>query len=161
MQSNSRSGRTMARAWLIAAIAFMCVCTYVVLGGRDLTYADKTGPGPGFFAVWVGSLGFLAGVGLIAFTAARGAPTELEWTWPARVDGIRIVLTIVAVALAGLALERLGFRLTIFLFVMGMLRLYGMRWRVAVPSAAASALLVHFVFGTLLKVQLPTGALGF
>ena len=51
----------------------MCVCAYVVLGGRGLTYADKTGPGPGFFAVWVGSLGLLVGVGLIAFTATRGA----------------------------------------------------------------------------------------
>ena len=150
----------MARAWLIAGTVFMCVCAYVVLGGRGLTYADKTGPGPGFFAVWVGSLGLLVGVGLIAFTATRGAPTELEWTWPSGVDGIRIVLTIVAVALAGSSLEGLGFRLTIFLFIAVMLRLYGMRLRIAVPSAAASSLLVYFVFGTLLMVQLPTGVLG-
>lgn len=160
MQSKSEPRRTMARAWTLAALLFMVICAYVVVAGSDFTYLDQTGPGPGFFPVWVGGLGLLTGAGLLWFTKTKGPQTVQAWTWPAPHDGALIVLTIVALAVAGAAIEFLGFRLTILLFVAGLLRLYGMRAGPALASAAACALLVHFVFNDLLRVLLPTGVLG-
>jgi len=139
-----------------AALAFALLCAGFVWQARRYPYLDDTGPGAGFFPLWIGAIGLLVGLGMIAWPQA-GAPEEAE---PAP-DGAgrAIVVTLLALAAAAVALEPLGFRLTAFLLLATLLRAYGARWRNALLFAAAAALLVFQLFDAL-RLRLPVGPLG-
>jgi hypothetical protein len=148
------------RAWRLAALAFMLVCTGVLMMGREHVYHDATGPGPGFFPAWVGGLGLVVGGLLLAF-AHRPREGGETWTWPRGVEARRVYSTLAATFAAGLALDVLGFRPTLFAFFVVLLRVYGVTsWPRIVAIAGIATLAVHFVFNTLLKVLLPVGILG-
>jgi putative tricarboxylic transport membrane protein len=53
----------------------------------------------------------------------------------------------------------LGFLPCAFLLLMLLFRLFGVRWRTAVIVALASALIIHFMFYSVLQVPLPWGLL--
>jgi hypothetical protein len=65
-------------------------------------------------------------------------------------------------AFAALAIERLGYRVTIFamlFFLVAVMERKG--WRAALLFAGGFALGTHFLFNTLLRVPLPPGPFGF
>jgi putative tricarboxylic transport membrane protein len=119
-------------------------------------YLDDTGPGPGFFALWIGGLGVLVGLGMLAWPQAPA--TESEEPAPTGA-GRAILVTLATLVAAAVALEPLGFRLTAFLFLTALLRAYGARWRSALAFAFAAAMLVFLLFDAL-RLRLPVGALG-
>lgn len=165
MQSHTTDSSTVRRtlrAWQAFAGALFLVFAWVLVYARHLSYSDATGPGPGFFPVWIGVLGVGASLALLAMLRAHAVRSFEPWTWPGRGPALRIVVTVAAVALASLGLDRLGFRATMILFLAVLLRCFGVQsWlRIAIVATLLS-LVVHYAFDHLLKVRLPVGVLGF
>lgn len=160
-RDDRRDVRRTLRAWQLASLAFLAVSTYVLLTSLELGYRDATGPGPGFFPVWVGALGVVTAVALLATLRLRVVARYEAWRWPEREAAMRIAVTVLAVAFVAALLERLGYRLAMVLFLAVLLHCFGLRswWRIAV-AAIIGSLATHFIFYRLLKVQLPTGLLG-
>jgi putative tricarboxylic transport membrane protein len=144
------------------ALAVLAVSVYVFAAAREFVYLDSTGPGGGFFPAWVGGLGVLIALALLLSLRERTVRSYEAWRWPERAAAWRIGATVLAVAVAALVLERAGFRLTMFALLVAVLRACGVSawWRLLLVAAVGS-LLMHFLFQRLLKVQLPTGILGF
>jgi putative tricarboxylic transport membrane protein len=130
------------------------------VGGQTvaaLSIGTLARPGPGYMplvlAVILGALGLLVvwrGGESVSFRALR---------WPELGHAIKILL---CCAFAAAALERLGFRLTIFavvVFLMGVVER-----RPVLPVAILSVLLsfgTFYLFNDLLRTPLPMGVLGF
>jgi putative tricarboxylic transport membrane protein len=142
-----------------------CVCLaagFVAALVTSLGYAlmDSLGPGPGFFPFWLSLIGaVLTGVILIE-TWRDPNPAEdtiLPHGNAAVQGGIVLAARVAATAL----FEPLGFRLTMLVFIAGLLFVLGVRSLVGIAlTAVAGSFGVFHVFLYWLKVPLPTGALG-
>jgi putative tricarboxylic transport membrane protein len=79
--------------------------------------------------------------------------------WPEWRHAVAILGACVFMALA---LERLGYRLTIFVALSGLLTLVERKgWLVGVVFAAVFSLGSYYLFNTLLRVPMPQGPFGF
>lgn len=141
-----------------AAICFLGIAGYFTYEATTYPYADDTGPGAGFFPVWIGMLGLAVGIGLLL--TARQAAEHLDVAISSTAIPRPIVgLTVVALTLAALGLETLGFRITTFVLVLALMRLFRASWADAALTGAAASLLVFALF-QLLQVRLPVGVFG-
>lgn len=128
----------------------------VTAAGWDLELGSVSDPGPGFVLFWVGLI--MAGLSLAVIGAAvrPGATPEAPVWRGARWS--RVVAVLVALALYGWALPRLGFIITTtFIMVFLFKAVEPQRWSVAVAGAVASALVAYVVFKVWLGAQLPAG----
>ena len=100
----------------------------------------------------------LLGFGALVFLLGGGAPGLAAIGWSEWRHAVAIFLVC---AFAALALERLGFRLTIALslaFLLGVVERKGVAVTAAVSIVFAGA--AFFLFDTLLRVPLPRGPFG-
>ncbi len=139
-----------------AGLVFAMLCFGFVWQARTYPYMDDTGPGGGFFAMWIGGIGLLVGV-LLTVAPQAGSGEDIEAMQPRA--GRAILVTLVALAAAAFALEPLGFRLTAFLLLTVLLRTYGGRWISALIFGAITSFLVFQVFEAL-RLRLPVGVFG-
>jgi hypothetical protein len=140
----------------VAGAALAVFAATVLWESRRLPLGSVSNPGPAYMPVVLAAL-LLVGGTIIAVLGADSAPARSirwrEWRHTVAIFG--------ACAFAALALERLGYRLTIFIvlvFLLGVIE----RKR-AVPTlvlAVAFAGGSLFLFDTLLRVQLPRGPFG-
>ena len=114
-------------------------------------------PGPGFLPV---TLGIAFGVLSLVLLIRPGRPPE-SLLPPDRAAALRIGASIVAIALAILLLDRLGFLVTGTLLMLTMLLVLDRRPIRAVLLAPVSVVLVYAVFKVWLRVPLPAGVLSF
>lgn len=114
-------------------------------------------PGPGMLPLVCGLLLVLFGLILVARPAEAGIPVN----WPAREDGIRVVGSMVALALFTIAVPYLGFTLTTFLILALLIWWWGTYhiWQAAVIGAVL-AVGMMVVFQVLLGAPLPLGFWG-
>lgn len=117
--------------------------------------------GPSLFPTVVGCGLVLFGAALIVRSARmpRG-----EWIafddWVRRPRMIfNFALVVAAVAVYALAVNRLGFIVTAFLFLSVLFLAFGVRRTRIVPAAAVVTIVIHYAFYTLLRVPLPWGVL--
>jgi len=121
-----------------------------------LPLGSVANPGPAYFPGFLAVLLLAAGV---AVAALAGGPRVSSLDWVEWRHGVAIFA---ACAFCALALERLGYRLTMFLalgFLVGVVERKSPAATLA--FAAALALGTFWLFDTLLRVPLPRGALGF
>lgn len=143
-------------------VAGLCLLAAVVTAAESVPrYFGRQGIGPGAFPTWVALL--LAGCGLAVVVNAvrrRGLAPALDWpVGPAR---IRLLLAAGSMAVYLAVLPIIGFWLSSALLILFHFRvLGGYSWRVAIPTAFFSALLIAYVFGELLFMPLPPGIVGF
>jgi hypothetical protein len=129
---------------------------FVLWQSRVLPLGSLGNPGPAYMPVALATLLLLGGLTIVVLggnTPPFGSLGFGEWR-PA-------VAIFAACAFAALALERLGYRLTILialLFLLGVVE--RKRPVVAVIFAATFAAGTFFLFDTLLRVQLPRGPFG-
>ena len=110
-------------------------------------------PGPAYVPIILSLL--LLGFGvLVAAFGARSAPVgSVGWGEWRHAVAILLVCTFMA-----LALERLGFRLTIFIALALLLKVVERQsWVTTAVFAAGFAMGSHYLFATLLRVPLPRG----
>jgi putative tricarboxylic transport membrane protein len=146
----------MKRVFQTAGLCFLGLSAFVVWESWDLEYYTNLGPGPGFFPLWLGVvMGALSLVWLVqVFAQKRGS--EGAAILPERAGIVRILSTLTAlVGTAGL-MNLLGFQLTMFLFLVFLLKGLGRQplW-VTLVVALLGSVGVYHLFGAYLDVPLP------
>jgi hypothetical protein len=126
-------------------------------------------PGSGLFPLALGVM-------LMALAAAHAVKLRLERPKEAppeppvapeaaaktRADARRRVALFVGVmALAAGLLPHIGYVASSFLLMLGLLRVLGVRWGLALLIAGAAAIASHFLFVRWLSIPMPPGPLGF
>jgi putative tricarboxylic transport membrane protein len=123
---------------------------------QRLPLGSVASPGPAYFPGVLAMLLLAAG---LAMAALAGGPrvSSLEWG-----EWRHAVAIFAACAFCALALERVGYRVTIFIALVFLVGLVERKSPAATLAfAAALALGTFWLFDTLLRVPLPRGSLGF
>jgi putative tricarboxylic transport membrane protein len=114
-------------------------------------------PGPGYVPLLLAIT--LGGIGLViaAFGSRSAALQAIEWP-----EAGRAAVILIACAIATLALERIGYRLTMMVFLVFFVGVVERKrpWVVALVAAGFS-IGSFYVIGNLLRVPLPVGPWGF
>ena len=159
MSSQSASHRIVERAVLVCLCAVFAAAT-----GIAYTYSlkDDLGPGAGFFPFWLGLIGVVLSLALLAQSwRGRSIGDEADAQWPDRPGALRAVALLGSLVVSALLLAPVGFRLTAFVVTAALLVALGVRRPVVILvfALAASFGLFH-VFYYWLKVPLPVGPFG-
>jgi len=154
----------MKRAWQIMCLAFVAAAIITLVSSFGYPYKDRLGPGPGFFPVWLSLI--TGGLSLALFaqvTWSRKTPFTPGSPLPEdRAGTIRIFIILAALAGSLVFLDLLGFRITLFFFLIFLPFALGMRnWVIALVFSLLGSFGVFHVFYYWLKVPLPMGVLGF
>ena len=142
-----------------------CVClagSFLAALVTSLGYSliDALGPGPGFFPFWLSVIGGALTVAIL-IENVRGRDAATVDILPTRQAVVQGGAVLVALAAAAALFEPLGFRLTMLIFIAGLLWVLGARSPSAIAlTAVAGSFGVFHVFLYWLKVPLPIGALG-
>jgi putative tricarboxylic transport membrane protein len=135
------------------ALAALALFTLEEARRLKLPLGSLQNPGPAYVPVLLAILLFGFGV-LVAAFGARG-PHVARVGWGEWKHAVAIV---VVCAFMALALERVGFRITMFVALATLLRLVERRsWITTTTFSAAFAIGSYYVFATLLRVPLPLG----
>jgi len=140
-----------------SAIILVLFSLLVIWESRRLPLGNFYQPGAAFIPVLLASLLLIFGVFLM-LTGGR-APLLASVSW----SEWRHALAILAACIfAVLAIERLGYRLTVFLVLGFLLKIVEKRgWTLSVVYAFTLAFGSFFLFRTILRVPLPEGPFGF
>ena len=135
------------------ALALLALFTLEESYRLRLPLGSLQSPGPAYVPVLLALLLLALGV-LVAALGARTAPLAViesrEWR--------HAVAILLVCAFMALALERIGYRLTIFVSLAALLGLLErQRWLTTLLFSAGFALGSYYLFATLLRVPLPLG----
>jgi putative tricarboxylic transport membrane protein len=128
---------------------------------------QNVGPGlfPGVIATGIALCGVILIVrGLRARSAGVPGAGGVRWIvlaeWLRSPRHLTAFAVFVAVnVLYVFVVDKLGFLLTGFLYLLTLTRILRVRWPVAIPVCIATTLVIHYAFYKLLKVPLPWGVL--
>jgi putative tricarboxylic transport membrane protein len=144
------------RGWQAAAVALAALFAFFAFESFKLSLSDALGPGPGFFPFWLGVLGILLALVLLAQLRQRKAGDRAEAITFDRAGTRNVVLVLAGLIAVAALLEPAGFRPTMALLLVYLLVLLGVRNGLAIALfAAAGSFGVYHVFFDLLKVPLP------
>jgi hypothetical protein len=146
----------MLRSDRVAGAILCAFSLWVLWLAWPLPFGGAHNPGPGFLPRLLGMLLFAASLLVVLRGGASARIDGLGWSELPRVAALAGGL-----AFAALALETLGYRLTMFallVFYLGVVERLPIIWvatlSVALPFGA------HWVIDTMLRTPLPRGALG-
>lgn len=144
----------MLAAYRIATLAIGAIGILVCWQARQLVYYTPYGPGPAFFPLWLGGLLIALALGL--FIASFVHRPSLGGTLaPPRGARLDLLATLGAILAFTLLIERIGFALTVFPMVGGLLLLRRCSLKLALAVAAIASFGVGYVFANHLGVALP------
>jgi uncharacterized membrane protein SirB2 len=139
------------------ALALLAVAVLEECWRLRLPLGTLANPGPAYMPALLAAVLLVSGVLIVALgrdAATLGAAGWAEWRHTAAILG--------ACAFVALALERLGYRLTMALACAFLLSIVERKGVVpTVLFAAGMAAGTHYLFDTVLRVQLPRGLFGF
>jgi putative tricarboxylic transport membrane protein len=148
------------RGRLVACVCLLGIFAAALVTALDYSLTDALGPGPGFFPFWLSLIGSALTVALL-IQNARSREIAAVKLLPNRHAAVQAGVVLGALIVAAALLEPLGFRLTMLLFIAGLLLALGARSPAAISlTALAGSFGVFHVFFYWLKVPLPIGALG-
>jgi Tripartite tricarboxylate transporter TctB family len=130
---------------------------FVMWESRQLPLGTFHQPGPGYVPVVLASLLLIFGL-CIAVTARNAPPlSSISWT-----EWRHALAILAACSFAVFAIERFGYRLTVLLILVFLVKFMENRgWIVSLVFAFSLAFGSFFLFYTILRVPLPQGPLGF
>ncbi len=150
----------MRRGRLVACVCLLGIFAAALVTSLDYSLMDALGPGPGFFPFWLSLIGAALTVAIL-MQNARSQDIATVDILPNRQVAWQVGGVLIALTAAAALLEPLGFRLTMLLFIAGLLFALGARSPSAILlTALAGSFGVFHVFFYWLKVPLPIGALG-
>jgi putative tricarboxylic transport membrane protein len=149
--------------WQVACLCLLGVFLPALVTSLGYSLTDALGPGPGFFPFWLSLIGAMLSAAMLM--QATRAKTEEGAAAPVLASDRRVALqgigVVVALVVAAVLFEPLGYRLTMLPFVAALLVLLGARSPVAIAlTALAGSFGVFHVFYHWLKVPLPIGEFG-
>ena len=137
----------------VAGVTLVALGLFVLLESRKLPLGSLRNPGPAYAPVVLASLVVLFGVLVFAYGARAAPESGVGWT-----EWRHAVAIFVACAFAALAMERLGFRITVALLLFALLRFVERRsWVFSIAFAVSLASMLYVLFQTYLRVPLPVG----
>jgi hypothetical protein len=149
---------------MTAAIAWLVLGALTVALSLQYPIGTLRAPGSGLYPLMLGLM-------LMALAAAHAVRVRLEQPRPAVTPGApswrlddatrRVLLFVGAVALCTALLQTIGYIASGFLVMLGLLRVFGVRWGAAALIAALSAVASHVLFVRWLHIPMPAGPLGF
>jgi hypothetical protein len=140
----------------VAGGALVLLALIVLFESRRLPLGTLRHPGPAYMPVVLAVLLIVFGVLLSVLGGKATRVTRVGWS-----EWRHAVAILVVCAVAGLALERLGFRITIAAavgFLLGVVERRGLIFSVVFAVAFAGG--TFLLFDTLLRVPLPRGPFG-
>ncbi|HXG49958.1 MAG TPA: tripartite tricarboxylate transporter TctB family protein [candidate division Zixibacteria bacterium] len=130
---------------------------WVLWESRHLPFGTLRQPGPGFLPVVLAALLLLTGLSLICVSGGAPSLGSLRW-----VEWRHTLAISAASAFSVAAIERLGYRLTLVLVLLFLVKVVEKQgWLVSLAFASTMAFGSFFLFHTILRVPLPEGPLGF
>jgi putative tricarboxylic transport membrane protein len=150
------------RGWQVACVCLLGIFLAALVTSLGYSLSDALGPGPGFFPFWLSLIGIaLTGAMLMQIARSKIFTVAAVEILPSRQAALQAGGVLIALIAAAALLEPVGFRLTMLLFIAGLLLVLGARSPIAIAlSAVAGSFGVFHVFLYWLKVPLPIGALG-
>ena len=151
------SGRRGLRSDQFSGLMLFALALYVGWENRAYPVGTLAEPGPGYLplllAIFLGAMGLL-----IALWGVRSAPlAAMKWT-----EATRAVVILIVCGVATLALERIGYRLTMIALLVVFLGVVERKhWFMVAAVAIGFSLISYAVFATWLRVPLPLGPWGF
>ena len=140
----------------VAGSVLLVFSLFVLWECRNIPFGSLAEPGPGAVPALL-ALTLLA-CSIILIAAGNPADHLSAVAWPEWRHGVAILG---ACAFMALALERLGYRLTIFVALLALVGLVEKKgWMTAAVFAGIFAFGTYYLFDTLLKVPLPQGPFG-
>jgi putative tricarboxylic transport membrane protein len=141
----------------VAGIALFVFAAAVMWEDRAFPLGSVTKPGPGYMPMVLAII--LAAMAILVILTGGRSPSVGTLDWSERKHALAILA---GCAFTALALERIGYRVTVILLV-GLLLWVVERKKPVVTIAMALGLSLgtFYVFSTLLKVPLPLGPGGF
>jgi putative tricarboxylic transport membrane protein len=137
----------------VAGLVLVAIAAVVAIETRVLPLGRLGQPGPGYAPLLYAAILTMLG---IAVAARRGGTAVIAWR-----ELPHAALIAGSVAFAALALERLGYRLTMLAVLVFLLGAVERKHPLAVALLAVGLSFgSHYVFWTLLRVPLPTGPFG-
>ena len=141
----------------VAGISLAIFSTWVIWQSRHLPFGTFRHPGPAYVPVILATLLLLFGLSLIFMSGRAPLWSSIRWTeW-------RHALAILAASIfLVFAIERLGYRLSVLLVLLFLVKIMEKRgWLICLMFAFGLSFGSFFLFYTLLRVPLPQGPLGF
>ena len=156
-QQPSPAASTGIKSDIVSGLVLVAVAGYILWLNRKFPVGTLADPGPGYvpmlLAICLGVIGLL-----VAIMGGRSARLA-EIRWP---EAVRAVIILAACTVAGLALEYIGYRLTIFAFLVFFIGPIERKGPVPVVLVSGGFSLVsYYIIGDLLSVPLPVGPWGF
>jgi hypothetical protein len=143
-------------------IAFLALAILTLVLSFDHPYLDTLGPGPAFFARWIGIInGALSLIFFLQITWGKSPVDNTGTLLPERQGVWRIMATFFALLGVLVLLGPLGFRISLFLFLLILPLMLGVGnyWGTLIFALAGSLGVFH-AFYYWLKVPLPVGVFG-
>ncbi len=154
VEPSGETSAAMLAAYRVATLMIGAIGVVVCWQGRQLVYYTPYGPGPAFFPLWLGGLLIaLALCLLIGSFVVR--PSLIGTLTPPRGARLDLIATLGAILAFTLLIERIGFALTVFPMVGGLLLLRRCSLPLALTVAAIASFGVGYVFSNHLGVALP------
>jgi putative tricarboxylic transport membrane protein len=147
----------MRRIYQVVSVVFFIFGIFIVAMALNLTFYTAVGPGPGFFPFWVGlSFTVLSVIWFCEVTFKSVQPMPANFV-PERSGQLRMLAILGALVASVWLVNRIGFSLTIFPFLLFTISvLGGQRPVVTIVVALAGSFGVSYVFSHFLDVYLPT-----
>ena len=124
---------------------------------REFPVGTLSDPGPGYVPLLLAIT--LGAIGVMVAAFGSRSPALLAIEWP---EAGRAAVILIACAVATLVLERIGYRLTMIVFLVFFVGVIERKKPLVVALVAAGFSFASFyVIGNLLKVPLPVGPWGF
>lgn len=140
-----------------SGLMLLALALYVGWQNRVYPVGTLSEPGPGYLplllAIFLGAMGLL-----IALWGVRSAPlAAVKWT-----EAGRAVVILIACGVATLALERIGYRLTVIALLVFLLGVLERKRPLPVALVALGfSFASYYIVGDLLRVPLPRSPWGF
>jgi hypothetical protein len=137
----------------LSGLVLLALALFVAWENRVYPLGSLSDPGPGFLPLALAI--FLGVAGLLIAVAGGASPRFAETRWP---ELARAAVILVACGFAAIALERLGYRLTMAALLVFFLGVVERKKPFAVAAIAVGfSLISYLVFATWLRVPLPLG----
>jgi hypothetical protein len=149
-------------SYQVTSAACAAVGVFLAVQGRALGITGQfgPGPGPGFFAFWVGvALAVLSAGWFARVTLGPAAPRPADLI-PPRDGLLRVAAVVAALVGFGALLTAVGFDVAMFAFLLFLFLAFGREHRaLKLALAVVGSIGVHYVLERLLRVPLPSASI--